>query len=135
MDITKKIEALSGDLESLIQKAEIWRLLFDECPFAIAVFDAQRRFFLVNDEFCTLTNFTREEIISEQLVSVIPIELRKMHRIKEKEYALNPRKRLSQHGLSAVMLTKQRKEISVSIDLSYINYDNKVYYVAFIKRI
>jgi PAS domain S-box-containing protein len=125
---------MSVDLERLVQKAEIWQLLFDECPIAVAVFTANMKFFLVNPAFTEMSGHSID-ILVKDIKEVIPSRFRKLHRKVEKEYASKPEKKVNRHGLEPYLLKADGTEIKVDIDLSYIQYDAKVYYVAFIRRI
>jgi len=125
---------MSVDLERLVQKAEIWQLLFDECPIAIAVFSADMKFFLINPAFTDISGHS-SDIIDRDIKEVIPLHYRRSHKKMEKQYASNPQKKVNRHGLSPYLLTKNGIEVPIDIDLSYIRYDSKIYYVAFIRRI
>lgn len=134
MNLHERVDTLAESLESLIQKAEIWQLLFDECPIAIAVFTSDMRFFMINDSFTDLTQFTKEEIIDRNISLVIQPEQRKMHRSMEKDFAKHPEKKVNRHGLSPNIMDKKRNSIPISIDLSFITYQGNIYYVAFLKK-
>lgn len=134
MNIEDRINRMSIDLERLVEKAEIWQSLFDECPIAIAVFTANLRFFLINPAFTEISGYG-QEVLGKDIREVIPSRFRKLHKKVEKEYASNPEKKVNRHGLEPFLLRKDGTEVAVDIDLSYIQYDSKVYYVAFIRRI
>lgn len=125
---------MSIDLERLVQKAEIWQLLFDECPIGVAVFNADMKFFLINPAFMDISGHSLD-LLDKDIREVIPVRYRRVHRKMEKQYASDPQKKVNRHGLTPYILTKDNEEIAIDIDLSYIRYDSKVYYVAFIKRI
>lgn len=135
MELFNRVEELSKNLEALIAKAELWQLLFDESPDAVAVFDSSMRFFLVNDEFCNMTGFTREEIANQKLSLVIPPEFKRIHKRYEKQFSSHPKKRTNRHGWKPSILTRSGEEVNVSIDLSYFYYDERPFYTAFIRRI
>lgn len=135
MDIIDRVNRMAIDLEKLVQKAEIWQALFDECPIAISVFTSDMKFYLVNDAFTELTGYTKQEITDEPLSKVIPSTSRRMHKKVEKEFIANPQKKVNRHGLSPLIRLKSGENLPVGIDLSYIRYDSKVYYVSFIRRI
>lgn len=126
---------LVENLESLVEKAELWQLVFDECPVPIAVITYNSKFFLVNNSFCELTNFTKDEVLGENISLVIPENKRKLHKSLEKKYLLSPTKRVIRHGDNPVLLTKERSKIEVTIDLSYITYDGKLYMTTYIRPI
>lgn len=134
MNIEDRVNKMSSDLERLVIRAEIWQILFDECPIAIAVFDSNMKFFLVNDEFLNLTGYATD-ILGSNIKEVIPLRHRRNHRKFEKQYVANPVRKLNRHGLSPEIVTKNNVNIPVDIDLSYIHYDSSTYYVAFIRRI
>lgn len=125
---------MSSDLEKLVEKAEIWQLLFDECPIAIAVFNADMKFFLINPAFSEMSGYG-PEVLGRDIKDVIPQRYRKLHRKMEKVYASSPEKKVNRHGLNPFLLGRDKQEIPIDIDLSYIRYDSKIYYVAFIRRI
>ena len=124
---------MAVDLEKLVQKAEIWQLLFDECPIAVVMFTANMKFFLVNPAFTEMSGHSID-ILGKDIKEIIPIRFRKLHRKVEKEYASNPQKKINRHGLEPYLLKSDGTEIHVDIDLSFIQYDSKIYYVAFIRR-
>ncbi len=135
MNLLGRVEDLSDQLNLLIEKAELWQLLFDECPMAVAAFDHSMTFFLVNNTFTLLTGFSKQEVIGEKIKLVLPMDQRKPHSKYEKEFIKNPIKKIDRHGLSPTILDKSGQEIPIQIDLSFINYDSKIYYVAFMRRI
>lgn len=135
MELYNRVEELSKNLEALIEKAELWQLLFDESPDAIAVFDSNMRFFLVNDEFCNITGFSKDEITNQKLSLVLAPELRRIHKRYERQFSVNPEKRTNRHGWKPSILTRSGEEIHVNIDLSYFHYDGRTFYTAFIRRI
>lgn len=134
MNIEDRVNRMAVDLELLVRKAEIWQSLFDECPLGVAVFNAEMKFYLINKEFTEIAGFGRE-VLGEGLHTVIPKHLRRSHRKAEKDFAVHPEKKVNRHGVAPVILTKSGDELPVDIDLSYIQYDSKIYYVAFIRRI
>lgn len=125
---------MAVDLEILVRKAEIWQLLFDECPLGVAVFTADMKFYLINSEFTEITGHS-VDILGKDIKEVIPSRFRRAHRKFEKNYASNPEKKVNRHGLEPFILRRDNTEIPVDVALSYIQYDAKVYYVAFIRRI
>lgn len=125
---------MSVDLEKLVQKAEIWQLLFDECPIAVAVFTASMKFFLVNPAFTDISGHSID-ILGKDIKEVIPSRFRRLHKKVEKQYASQPEKKVNRHGLEPYLLRADGNEIKVDIDLSFIQYNAKIYYVAFIRRI
>lgn len=135
MDLSHRVDKLATDLERLIEKAELWQLLFDESPDAIALFDSNRRFFLVNNSFCELTGFSKEEIVNQKLAIVLPTEFRRAHKKYELEFIKNPEKKVNRHGLTPKILTRDGLEVNVDIDLSFFHYDDRPYYTAFIRKI
>lgn len=135
MELSARIEQLAQNLESLIEKAELWQMLFDESPDAIALFDSRMRFFLVNKRFCELTGFTRDEITNQKLSIVLPAEYRRVHKGYEKKYASNPVTLTNRHGLAPKILTRDGEPIPVDIDLSYFVYDGRKFYTAFIRKL
>lgn len=124
---------MSVDLERLVQRAEIWQLLFDECPLGIAVFDYSMKFFLINHAFTEMTGYTTD-ILGMDLKEILPVKARRAHRKAEKQYAANPEKKTNRHGLTPLLIKEDGQELLVDIDLSYIKYDSAIYYVAFIRR-
>jgi PAS domain S-box-containing protein len=132
-DLFGRIEQISDNLDRLIEKAQLWQSIVDECPLGIAVFTANMQFFVVNATFKEISKYTDQEIIGKKLNMILPKELVRMHHTKEKEFASNPERKINRHGLSPKLLTKTGESIDVGIDLSYIEHDGKVYYVAFVK--
>lgn len=134
MVLFDKVEELSDKIESLILKAELWQLLFDESPDGIALFDDKMRFFMVNKEFCTITSFQPMDLVNKRIEIVLPKRFRRMHRQWEKEFKANPEKKTNRHGLDPYIIDKFGNEIAVGIDLSYFEYDGRAYYTAFLRR-
>lgn len=134
MGLFDRVEELSQNLESLIEKAELWQLLFDESPDAIALFDENMRFFLVNKAFCELSGFSKNEIANQKINMVLPAQFRRIHKQFEKEYAKAPSKKVNRHGLSPKLLTRDGIVIDVAIDLSFFYYQKRPYYTAFIRK-
>jgi len=134
MNIEDRVDRMAIDLERLVQKAEIWQMLFDECPIAVAVFTANMKFFLVNPAFIEMSGHSID-ILEKDVKEIIPSRFRKIHKKAEKQYAARPEKKVNRHGIEPYLLRANGEEIKVDIDLSYIQYDAKIYYVAFIRRI
>lgn len=122
------------DLERLVHRAEIWQLLFDECPMGVAVFNSSMKFFLINHAFTEMTGYDTS-ILGNDIKEVLPDRFKKAHKKSEKEFATNPQKKINRHGLEPFILNSNGQELPVDIDLSYIKYDGGIYYVAFIRRI
>lgn len=121
------------DLERLVERAEIWQLLFDECPWGVAVFNSSMKFFLINHAFTEMTGHDTD-ILGNDVKEVLPVRFRRAHKKSEKEFAKDPQKKTNRHGLSPFILRSDGQELAVDIDLSYIKYDGGIYYVAFIRR-
>lgn len=134
MDIENRVNRMAFDLERLIERAEIWQLLFDECPLGIAVFDSNMKFFLINHAFTEMTGHTTD-ILGRGIKEVLPVELRRSHRRFEKQFASRPEKKTNRHGLSPHILTIDGQKLPIDIDLSFIKYDSAIYYVAFIRKV
>jgi PAS domain S-box-containing protein len=134
MNIEDRVNRMSFDLERLIERAEIWQLLFDECPLGVAVFNSNMKFFLINSAFTEMTGYT-VDILGKDIKEVLPARFKRLHRKSEKEFASNPQKKTNRHGLTPFILKADGRELSVDIDLSYIKYDGAIYYVAFIRKI
>lgn len=135
MNIEDRVNKMSMDLDKIVEKASIWQSLFDECPFAVAVFNNEMKFFMVNDAFQQLTGFDDQDIIGQRVQAILPDRFKRMHKRYEKDYAIKPEKKVNRHGIEPYVLTKDKEEILVDIDLSYILYNSKIYYVSFIRRI
>ena len=134
MNIEDRVNRMSIDLEKLVQKAEIWQLLFDECPIGVVVFTANMKFFLINPAFTEMSGYSID-VLGKDIKEIIPSRFRKFHRKMEKQYADSPEKKVNRHGLEPYLLKSDGTEMKVVIDLSYIQYNAKIYYVAFIRRI
>ncbi len=134
MDIENRVNRMALDLERLIEKAEIWQLLFDECPLGVAVFNSNMKFYLINHAFTEMTGFTTD-ILGDDLKSVLPSRFKRNHKKFEKDFASKPEKKTNRHGLTPYMLKSNGEELPIDIDLSYIKYDGGIYYVAFLRKI
>lgn len=134
-ELFQRVDQISNNLDRILEKAELWQQIVDECPLAIALFTANMNFFLVNTAFEILSGYSKEEILDKRLSLVIPEGLRKTHMDKEKEFAANPIRKLNRHGLTPTIARKNKAVIPVKIDLSYIKHDNKIYYLAFISTV
>lgn len=133
VSIIERVEQIEDNLSKLLNKAEIWQLLFDECPVAIACFDSSMNFHIVNTEFVNLTGFQQKELIGKNMSMVIPPKFKNSHKDFEKSYVLNPQKLSNRHGTPTI-LNKKKKEILVDIDLSFFDHMDKKYYIAFLRR-
>lgn len=121
------------DLERLVERAEIWQLLFDECPMGVAVFNSSMKFFLINNAFTEMTGYDAN-ILGNDIKDVLPNRFRRAHKKSEKEFANNPQKKINRHGLAPLIMKNNGEELPIDIDLSYIKYDGGIYYVAFIRE-
>jgi len=127
------LDNLVNRIDNFVERAEIWQLLFDECPLSVAVFDKSYKFYMINNSFTDSTGFSNKDIIGKDIRNVIPIKFRSMHKTKQKEFTKNPEKKVNRHGLNPSILTKGGKQIPIDIDISFLEYNNKIYYVAFFK--
>lgn len=134
MDMANRIDQMAIDLEKFVKRAEIWQLLFDECPLGVAVFNSSMKFFLINHAFTEMTGYTTD-ILGKDIKTILPERFRRSHRRSEKQYAEKPEKKTNRHGLTPFLLKSDDEEMPVDIDLSYIKYDSAIYYVAFIRRV
>lgn len=134
MDIENRVNRMALDLERLIERAEVWQLLFDECPLGVAVFDSNMKFFLINYAFTEMTGYTTD-ILGRDLKEVLPSRFRRPHKRYEKQFASKPEKKTNRHGLTPFLTRVDGEELAIDIDLSYIKYDGAIYYVAFIRRV
>lgn len=130
MNISEKAEELSNKLDNLIVRAELWQLLFDECPIAVIVLNIELRFFMVNETFCQLSGYTKSEILGESVGKIIPLGRRKEYKKFEKEFLNNP-KTLDHKEAVNTMLTKDSREVLVSAYISPFVYDGKKYHAIF----
>lgn len=135
MNIARRVDKMSVDLDKFVERASIWQSLFDECPIAVAIFTNEMKFFMINEAFTALTGYDPESIINRKIEYVLPNRFKKDHKNYEKTYARHPVKKVNRHGLQPGILHKNGNEVAVDIDLSYIVYDTKIYYVAFIRKI
>lgn len=134
MNVVDRVELVEKQLDNLITKAELWQLIFDECPIAIACFDETMRFYLVNEAFCSLTGYKKSDLIGEKLQLVLPPKYRKQHLRYEVEFSNNPEARVNRQGLAAEILDIHGDVTKVDIDITFINYLDRVYYTAFLRR-
>lgn len=135
MNIEDRVNRMSMDLDKFVERASIWQSLFDECPFAVAVFNSEMKFYMINQSFTDLTQFTPEELMGNKIQMVLSNDFKKIHKKYENQYSSKPVKKVNRHGLAPTILTKYSGAIKVDIDLSFIIYDSKIYYVSFIRRI
>lgn len=135
MDMMENIEGIERRLDSIIEKAGVWQKIFDEAPWAIAVFTAEMNFFLVNKQFCEITGYEDEELYERNLSLVLRPKDRRMHKREEKKFALHPEQKIHREGLSPYIYTKSKESVAVDIALSYFINDSKVYYVAFLRTV
>lgn len=134
-ELWNRVEQISDNLDRILEKAELWQHIVDESPIAIALFTANMNFFLVNNAFLELTGYDQEELIDNNISMVLAPDMRKMHAQKEKEFASNPVRKINRHGLLPHIYTKEKSNIPVGIDLSYIIHGDKIYYLAFVTKI
>jgi PAS domain S-box-containing protein len=135
MDILGRVEKIESDLDDLISKAELWQLIFDQSPFAMACFDQNMNFSVVNREFCNLTGYSTMQLIGKNIGIVIPSGYRKLHILEEKKFISHPQRKVNRHGLNPYLLKKNGGKIHVHIDLSYLNYKSSIYPIAFIRKV
>src|SRR5205085_8957 len=62
--------------EALRQSEQYVRTLIEAAPIGISVLDEQGRFETVNDAFCALTGYTRDELTGREAIALAPPELR-----------------------------------------------------------
>ena len=134
MNIEDRVDRMAADLEKFIELAQMWQLLFDECPLGIVAFDSNMKFSIINNAFIEMTGYSND-ILGKNISDVLPERFKKMHKKMERQYAKKPEKKTNRHGLTPYILTVDGRELLVDIDLSHIKYDGAIYYVAFIRRV
>lgn len=127
------LDGLVEKIDTFVERAEIWQLLFDECPLSVAVFNSSYKFYMVNHAFTISTGFSPEEILGKDIKFIIPSRFRRLHKSKEKEFSKNPEKKVNRHGLEPYLLHKDGSEVPIDIDVSFLEYSGKIYYIAFFK--
>lgn len=135
MGILERIEQLSKNLDSIVEKAELWQLLFDECPDAIVVFHSNLSIFLANKEFCILSGYDLDELLNKKVSNFLPHRFRKVHKQYEKSFYADPQKKVNRHGVHPKLLTKAGYEIPIDIDLSFFYHAHECYFTAFIRKV
>lgn len=125
MPFSDKIEELSQRLDNLLEKAEIWQMIFDTSPIPAAIVSEDMSFFMVNEGFLELTGFTKAEIISEDISVVVPKYFRRRHRRVEGS---------EKDCRGQSILSKHREEIPVELSMTSFEYESRKYYSIFIRK-
>ncbi len=77
--VAREITARHQAEEGLRHSEQTFRLLMEAAPIGICVLNAQDRFEAVNDAYCALTGYTREELLAAQVGDLHPPEERAAH--------------------------------------------------------
>lgn len=132
--LKKRLDAISAGLDHIVEKAQLWQSIVDESPMGIAVFTSDFRFFIVNRSFYELTGYDHGELDNKRMSTLIPQKFRRIHKKYEKEFSQDPEQRIDRKSHQQI-LCKDGSILPVSIDLSFIRYNGKVYYIIFVRRI
>jgi PAS domain S-box-containing protein len=74
-DVTDRLRAE----EALRQSEQAFRTLVEATPIGICTIDARGRLAAVNDAYCSLTGYVREELLHAQIGDLHPLEEREAH--------------------------------------------------------
>src|SRR3984957_3718492 len=95
-----------------------WQNLLEALPDGTALIDGHGVMHYVNEELTLITGFTREELVGENVLKLIPPELRSMEGEARERYAQDPDARIIWNDRELTVLCKDGTERSVDFALS-----------------
>ena len=95
-----------------------WQSLLEALPDGTALIDGHGVMHYVNEELTSITGFAREELVGENVLKLIPPELRSMEAEARERYARDPEARIIWNDRELMVLCKDGTERSVDFALS-----------------
>ena len=100
-----------------------WQSLLESLPDGTALIDARGVMHYVNAELAYLTGYSREELVGQNVLMLIPPTLRPMEGEARRQYARDPESRILWNDRDLSVLRKDGTERSVDFALSPITVD------------
>lgn len=120
-------------LISLGKHSLSWQSLLEALPDGTALIDIHGDMRYVNEELAHLTGYTREELVGQNVRTLIPTRLHPMEGEARRKYARDPTTRLIWNDRNLTVLRKDGSELSVDFALSPLTLDGKVWTVGSIR--
>jgi diguanylate cyclase (GGDEF)-like protein/PAS domain S-box-containing protein len=110
-----------------------WQELLEALPDGTALLDERGQIRYVNDVLLTLTGYTRDELVDENVEILVPTRLRDIEIAARREHSHNPNTRLVWSGQDLSVLRRDGSELSIDFTLSPIDFEGKSWVIASIR--
>jgi diguanylate cyclase (GGDEF)-like protein/PAS domain S-box-containing protein len=117
----------------LASNALSWQELLEALPDGTALLDERGEIRYVNEILLTLTGYTREELVNENVEILVPPRLRDREDVARREHGKYPNVRLIWSDQNLSVLRHDGSELSIDFTLSPIDFEGRSWAVASIR--
>jgi diguanylate cyclase (GGDEF)-like protein/PAS domain S-box-containing protein len=117
----------------LVENSLSWQDLLEALPDGTALLDEQGVIHYVNEFLLSLTGYTREQLVNQNVQILVPARLRETQDVARRERARNPRTRLIWSDQDLTVLRHDGSELSVDFTLSPLTFEGESWAVASIR--
>ncbi|MGC1237547.1 MAG: EAL domain-containing protein [Acidimicrobiales bacterium] len=110
-----------------------WQELLEALPDGTALLDERGEIRYVNEILLTLTGYTREELVNENVEILVPPRLRDREDVARREHGKYPNVRLIWSDQNLSVLRHDGSELSIDFTLSPIDFEGRSWAVASIR--
>ncbi len=110
-----------------------WQELLEALPDGTALLDERGEIRYVNEVLLTLTGYTREELVNENVEILVPPRLREREDVARREHGKYPNVRLIWSDQNLSVLRHDGSELSIDFTLSPIDFEGRSWAVASIR--
>ncbi len=130
-DVTEQKQAE----EALRASEERYRVVAETASDAIVMIDEESHILFVNGATEKIFGYTREEMLGQELVMLMPEHLREAHRASLRRYIDTGRRRLDWDSMQLPGLHKSGKEIPLEVSFGEFSKEGKRFFTGFIRDI
>jgi diguanylate cyclase (GGDEF)-like protein/PAS domain S-box-containing protein len=117
----------------LASTALSWQELLEAFPDGTALLDERGEIRFVNQVLLTLTGYTREELVNQNVEILVPPRLRDREDVARREHGRYPNVRLIWSDQNLSVLRRDGSELSIDFTLSPIDFEGRSWAVATIR--
>ncbi len=120
-------------MSELDERSLSWQSLIEALPDGTALIDTAGVMWYVNDELSHLTGFSREELVGQNVLMLVPPQLRPMEGEARREHQRDPERRLIWNDRNLSALRKDGSELPVDFALSPITIGGRQWTIGSIR--
>jgi PAS domain S-box-containing protein len=120
---------------SLEQSPELYKTLFETSAETLIIVNREGVIVLANPRIKQMLGYEKDEIIGKEIETLIPVDLREIHKSHRNQYVKSPKDRPMGVGLELYALNKNKEKIPVEISLNHFTYEGNFYVMALLTDI